>query len=277
MSPAAAGGSPASWGRRVLDTVKEEGTKKVAWLALALVGAVVAAWVGVKNPEALPEWLVSRVKIHRAAPTVGPTFTVMVADLDGEGGAAQAQQLLEVLGATRGLTAYRYPEVLRIAGPGAYADQLAAAERTGQRWLEQKRADVLVWGSVAGSKLRLRFLPRVGQGSTAYGVPTEVQLDTAFRKARGAQLEALTLATVAPLADSTGRYLVTLLKPVAARLDSLLQDTTVLTGPQRASVQVAYGFAANTIGEQAGDASWTERAVRAYRAALLEYPRARPA
>ena len=157
---------------------------------------------------------------------------------------------------------------------GDQAENLVAAEKRGQQWLDQHDADVLVWGEVAGADqiLRLRFLSRTGRiGSDTKGYPlTEtLELPTEFHVDFGQVLYMTALSAVEPATEMKGHYLVDLLRPAAQKVERLLAQPPPGIPPESlAHVHVAYGIAAAVLGEQSGDSVWLVRAERSFRAAL---------
>lgn len=266
------------WGARFAKSLWTASAPKALKVVLVVLGFAVAAAFGVGKIEAVPEVVANCGRSWFSAPATGPGFTVMVADLTGEGGAAQADRLFDVLGDYPGLTPYRYRCVLTPPRFGAWAKDSDPVTRRGQAWLARKRADVLLWGRVGtdGKTLVLRFLPQGGSGTRLGQYTTsDVEVSAGMLEVLGAQIVAQALATVAPANDSAGDYLVAKLTPVAQRLDAVLRDDRLLAGSSRGDVLHAYALALATIGEQGGEREPLERAVIAFREALAEYTRER--
>jgi hypothetical protein len=88
-------------------------------------------------------------------------------------------------------------------------------------------------------------------------------------------LAAVVLSQIAPVTDEAGRYLVSRLRPIAARLEALLAEARLVPAAGTGNLHHALGLTFTVIGEQAGDNETLERAVAAYRAALEEWTRQR--
>ena len=155
-----------------------------------------------------------------------------------------------------------------------------AAAKRGQGWLSRRDADVLVFGEwiEKGEALNLHFLPVGGSGDFrqhAFKLESGL-LKGDFSEAVGAQLQAVALATVTPVTEESGKYLVETLRPVAVHLERLIHfPPSGLSAGQLADVQSALGLALYAIGDQAGDNKALTEAVAAYREALKERTRAR--
>ena len=87
---------------------------------------------------------------------------VLVADLQDDNNLVQTALLAEALEESGGLQVVRTGRTLVASG---VKKDLKKSEDTGQRWLSDKNAEVLVWGHDTGSNLILRFLAHTGQGT----------------------------------------------------------------------------------------------------------------
>jgi len=130
-----------------------------------ITGVVVAAIIGI------PWWLLGKpsfAQVHRSAgfyfykTPPGTQFVVLVADLQDDNNLVQTALLAEALEESGGLEVVRTGRTLVASG---VQKDLKKSEDTGQRWLSDKNADVLVWGHDTGSNLILRFLAHTGQGT----------------------------------------------------------------------------------------------------------------
>ncbi|MCH7635262.1 MAG: tetratricopeptide repeat protein, partial [Proteobacteria bacterium] len=201
-------------------------------------------------------------------------FSVVMADLADDVDLKQTGHVARILGGQKGIKVLRNGQVLRIEEFGDQAENLIAAEKRGQQWLDQHDADVLVWGEVAGADqvLRLRFLSRTGRiGSDTKGYPlTEtLELPTEFHVDFGQVLYMTALSAVGPATEMQGQYLVDLLRPAAQKVERLLdQPPPGLVPEALAYVHVAYGIATTVLGEQSGDSAWLTRAENSFRTAL---------
>src|SRR5262249_30131816 len=96
-----------------------------------------------------------------------------------------------------------------------------------------------------------------------------------FAEAASTQLLAIALSSIKPATDENGKYLVAVLRPIAKRLQNLLDSADGFTAIQRADLQNALGITLQVIGDQAGDNAALVDAVSALRAALQERTRER--
>ncbi len=242
-------------------------------------GVLVAAIVGI------PWWFFGQPsfeEVRRYAAfyfvkaTPGPNFTVLVADLQADKDLSQTALLSEALEKSGGLEVIRTGRALVASGVNKV---LQESKETGKSWLSDKNADVLVWGHDTGSNLILRFLARTGyrtERKSGRRFGAELELPRNFEKVLGTALVAAALSHVAPATEQQGTYLVSLLRPVATKLKSLLAARAAgLPLETRANLHASLGVAAYVVGEQTGENNWLEEAVVAFRAALEEQTRER--
>ncbi len=218
-----------------------------------ITGVLVAAIIGI------PWWFFGQpsfAQVHRSAgfyfyktPT-GTHFVVLVADLQDDNNLVQTALLAEALEESGGLQVVRTGRTLVASG---VQKDLKKSEDTGQRWLSDKNADVLVWGHDTGSNLILRFLARTGErtgreSGTRFG--QELELPRNFENVLGTALVAAALSHVAPATEQKGTYLVSLLRPVATKLKTLLAARAAgLPLETRANLHASLGLAAGVVGE----------------------------
>jgi tetratricopeptide (TPR) repeat protein len=221
------------------------------------------------------------VRSFHAEKATGTHFAVLVADLEGDDeGRTQTHLLAESLHDTGGLEVIKMGRKLSDSDPGSTAWLREKAEKTGRGWLDEHKADVLVWGQVVSDHLVLHFLSCEegvgGNRESAQRFGEELTLPRNFEKALGVQLVAVALSQIALVPEKQGEYLVSLLRPVVTKLESLLAGRAAMLPPeQRASLHFSLGLAASTVGEQAGERKWLKTAITAYRAALEEWTRER--
>jgi tetratricopeptide (TPR) repeat protein len=149
------------------------------------------------------------------------------------------------------------------------------AEEEGRHWLDEYDADVLIWGEVVkvDQMLRLWFTTSGDQkaaGASRYKLD-ETILPKNFHEDIAIQLVAVALTGVQPATERVGNYLAAILRPVAAKIRLILDSSSSgLTNFQKGDLYHAFGLAAMTVGDQAGNRNWLEQAVTAYRTALEE-------
>ena len=244
-------------------------------LETIVAGAVVAAIVGI------PWWVLGKpsfAQVHRSAKFYfyktppGTQFVVLVADLQDDNNLVQTALLAEALEESGGLEVVRTGRTLVASG---VQKDLKKSEDTGQSWLSDKHAEVLVWGHDTGSNLILRFLAHTGErtgreSGNRFG--QELELPRNFEKVLGTALVAAALSHVAPATEQQGTYLASLLRPVATKLKTLLAArAAALPLETRANLHASLGLAAGVVGQQTGENNWLEEAVAAFRAALDVY------
>lgn len=159
---------------------------------------------------------------------------MLIAVLDGDdSGRSQTRHVADAFEGERGFRRHLIPRCLREEEFGDTEDARRQAEATGQKWLDEYKADVLVWGKVipGGKGLILRFLGREGgmapgrQGSeerrSGHYPLGDTGLPLDFNADMNAVIVALTTAAVAPATERQGVYLADLLEPQAKKLQHL--------------------------------------------------------
>jgi hypothetical protein len=170
-----------------------------------------------------------------------------------------------------------YPEELTLRGGDDRSAARAAAEAEGQRWLANKKADVLIWGEVgkADQVLRLRIPSKTSPTSTeakGYRLNRELELPAGFGNELGDALEGLVLASIAPAYG--GAYVADVLDRTLTRLRALAQNLPpAFSKSNYAAVLSSFATAAFCIGGQRGDNASLEAAIAAGRDALAALSR----
>ena len=170
-----------------------------------------------------------------------------------------------------------------VKASGAADDWQPAMQKNVRAVLKDWNADLAVVGVVkkSGEVLSLWFVPRLGDGTLSRGDQPykleDVTLGKDFHDDLRAQLTALALASVAPLAETEmrGRILEKELGKATERLATLLQSSAVNKPDRRAPLYAALGIALTTLGERESGTERLEQAVKAHRAALEERTRER--
>jgi hypothetical protein len=189
-----------------------------------------------------PRELTCLIQEYFREPAPGTGFTILISDLAHDPDGRQTGHVMAAFRGQHGMDVLRTCRVLEIEPYGLQAEAEAEAEKQGQQWLQDRHADLLIWGEVAEANrtLRLWFLSR-GEHSLAepkvYGLQN-AELPTDFHEDYGAQIVAVALASIAPATEQAETYLVSLLRPVAAKLRRLLSDPpSNLSSEQQASAQ----------------------------------------
>jgi tetratricopeptide (TPR) repeat protein len=228
-----------------------------------------------------PLRIARRLRTRDIVPGEGTRFTILIADLDGDD-----DQLSQTRHVEAALRAQEGVEVVLIgSGPspfekGSRAEHQIRAESQGRERLARHNGDLLIWGEVAqaNTRLRLHFLPRQegveGKRGTYHLEAAELPKD--FSEDFNAQLVALALASLAPVTEQQGSYLVDLLKQPAGKLERLLKKGAPGFDPdQIAGLRLALARVALTLGEQTGDVKWLRRSIDEGRKALEQFTRDR--
>lgn len=204
--------------------------RKFVWV-LSAIGAALLSYFGFVFYEVLPppqvaRDLICRLNELRSEPAPGSHFTVLLSDLQYDDDRRQTAHVRHyALEGQPGFDVHGTCRVLKIAPHHVQSKARDEALKDGRRWLEQKNADLLIWGEVAeeNQTLRLWFLNREGDstlGSKPY-ILNHTELPPDFNKHFNAQLLAVASASIQPVSRAIGTYLVTLLKPIIIKLDNL--------------------------------------------------------
>ncbi len=187
----------------------------------------------------------------------------------------------QAFSSVEGITLVRSARVVKASG--AADDWRPPMQRNARKVLERWQADLAVVGLVkeSGKALSLWFVPRSGDGTLARGdQPYELDKATLgpdFHEDLRAQLTALALTAVAPLAKSEtrGRVLEARLREATDKLVTLLKGPTIDKPERRAFLQWALGNALVGLGERESGPERLKQAIEAYRVALENLTRER--
>ena len=162
----------------------------------------------------------------------------------------------QAFSSVEGITLVRSACIVKASG--AADDWRPAMQRNARKVLGHWQADLAVVGLVkeSGKALSLWFVPRAGDGTLVRGdQPYELDKATLgpdFHEDLRAQLTALALTAVAPLAKSEtrGRVLEARLREATDKLVTLLKGPTIDKPERRAFLQWALGNALVGLGER---------------------------
>jgi len=220
--------------------------------------------------------------VDDAEPVSGPKFTILLSRLDRDTDGSQTRHIVYALERQATLEVIPTCRVLRIEPHGnRLSEARIESEKLGRQWLKKSGADLLIWGEVtkADQGLQLRFTSPEDRGTidtSRYKLDDTLILPKSFHDDFAAQLVAVALSSVRPATEQAGTYLALVLRPVAAKLQQILNSSDPgLTAFQKADLHHAFGLAATTVGEQTGDKVWLEQAVAAFQTALQERTRER--
>jgi hypothetical protein len=172
-----------------------------------------------------------------------------------------------------------YPETLRLR-TGEIGAAVAEAEKKGRAWLEQRNADILIWGEVADANrlLRLRFTTASSNSEAAkgYALTETLELPAGFGADFGAVLAAQAASGIRPVYDKPGHALAGIIAPIVEKLRPLAEDPPAsLPDDAKGSLWHAYAAGQKQLGEEKGDSARLMTAIAYYRKTLSAWPRER--
>jgi tetratricopeptide (TPR) repeat protein len=228
------------------------------WIAGIVFSAVVAAFLYFKKTI----WS-KFVTWKRMRPMRDGYYNILIADLDNDNEKQVhtkdiEQSLDSQFGTNDKKSAFRVQRCRETLVVGSQHDnelEGERAEKRGRDILRRCNADVLIWGAVAQDQnktvLRLRFLPRDGEGTRPRGFELsekKLELQADFGNEFGAVLA--TYAATGPLAAlGEARDIGDILGPVTKKLAPLAkQPPAFFTGDQKATLEDAYAIACYRLG-----------------------------
>ena len=230
------------------------------------------------TPRRLARWgRIWRGEVPRAK---GTHFTVLIADLDGDADGTHTRHIVAALRNYTGLDVILVGRGPKTFDLGTRVEAQLEAEKRGRDILGKLNGDVLIFGEVAqaNTRLRLRFLPghealEDRQGS--YQLQA-AELPAEFGSDFHAVLMALVAASIAPVTEQAGSYLVDLLRPAARKLENLLANPPPqLNSYQRGLLLCGLGLATLRLGQQTGEDAWFSRSLATCHDTLQVWTRAR--
>ena len=201
-------------------------------------------------------------------------FRIVLCWLENDPNGDNTGHVEEAFASVEGATLVRSARI--VAASGAANDWREAMQKEARSVLEDWNADLAVVGLVKkpGEALSLWFVPRAGEGTLSRGdQPYELDKATLgrdFHEDFGAELTAVALVAVAPLADAEtrGRVLEQGLRDATEKLAALLHRPAAIEPGRRARLQLSFGNALQVLGARERGAERLEQAVDTYRAAL---------
>ena len=206
----------------------------------------------------------------------GKQFAILVAKLEGDKDGSQTRHirnsLITQFGQQSQIDVLFRDETLAMP-LGNLRAELSEAEKHGQKWLKQQRADVLVWGEVAASDkvLRLRFLSQSGDGggTKAYRLNEVLELPANFNADLGAVLAVQAATSIKPIYERSGEALANVIEPVVAKLRPLAENPPAsFADEDKARLWEAFASGEQRLGEERGDNTQLETAILYYRKVL---------
>ena len=152
-----------------------------------------------------------------------------------------------------------------------------------QKLLKDHHCDLLISGRVKGRSsdntvLSLRFTVAEAEGRKPenYTLTETFDLPANFVGHLGAAISARVAMSAAPAVQMGGQYLVPTMRAVAERLEPIVTRLNLaFHSDTRGSLLFNYALVLPSIGQQAGPNDALQKAIVAYRAALLEWTRKR--
>ena len=202
----------------------------------------------------------------------GKLFAILVANLEGDKDGSQTRHirnsLITQFGQQSQIDVLFRDETLAMPF-GNLRAELSEAEKHGQKWLKQQRANVLVWGEVGASDkvLRLRFLSQSGDGggTKAYRLNEVLELPANFNADLGAVLAVQAATSIKPIYERMGEALANVIEPVVAKLRPLAENPPAgFADEDKAKLWEAFASGEQRLGEERGDNTQLETAIRYY-------------
>ena len=251
----------------------------------ALLTALLTTWLSgffnqfVPSPER--SWLAVVNSLRDNTPSAEDRFRFLLCWLENDRNGEDTEIVAQAFSSVQGILLVRSARIVKASG--AADDWQLAMQKNATTVLENWNADLAVVGVVkkSGEVLSLWFVPRLGNGTLSRGDQPykleNVTLGRDFHDDLRAQLTALALASIAPLAETEmrGRVLEKELGEVTEKLATLLQSSAINKPERRAPLYAALGLALATLGRRESGTQRLEQAVEAYHAALEEGTRER--
>jgi tetratricopeptide (TPR) repeat protein len=251
-------------------------------LALSVAGGLVWwNWDEIaKRPGA--EWVLDLIKRRPIPPAPAGRLTIAVAHLENDQNREQEKQLLAGLEDFEGVETLTIDRTVEWPASSTERANKKKAEEEARRLLKQSGADVLIWGRVIKSTMRLYWTPsRDVSGAKASGnyqpQSTEtIALPEAFWDDLKQILGLLSQSRISELTDQPGYYVADKLKPLIDQVRALVQSKQGEWNPETlAGVRFALATALWDFGEQSGTSEPLDESIELYRKVLDQWTRAR--
>ena len=206
----------------------------------------------------------------------GKLFAILVAKLEGDKDGSQTRHirssLISQFGEQSQIDVLFRDETLAMRSGNLQAE-ISEAEKCGQKWLKQQRADVLIWGEVGASDkvLRLRFLSQSGDGggTKAYRLNEVLELPANFNANLDAVLAVQAATLIKPIYERSGEALANVIEPIVAKLRPLAENPPAsFADKDKAKLWHAFANGEQRLGEERGRNTELETAIRYYRKVL---------
>ena len=226
--------------------------------------------------QALRAQGLKRQKDHRAM--------VLVAHLDGAGGARVREHLMAAIETHFGAFAFAapiqvepFPVRLKVIATKAHPEKIRRVAVQASDVLERSAGDVIVWGRRGvGDKIELRMVAAPGYGRAMETHAMEFKLKGGHILAGVEEAIAYACARRArPILNRPQDYKPEKLQPIVEALDLLVQDPPPsLSEEAQLEILNDYASGALSLGERGGGAHWLEKALDARRQYLDRVDRA---
>jgi tetratricopeptide (TPR) repeat protein len=231
-------------------------------IGTAIVSALTAWFRGFFNqllptPAATKIWVIEGIKDLRWIRPSPGKFLILVARLDGDDvEGTHTRAVARAFRGEQGIERTQTARKLSLSDKGIGSDAEIRALATGRAWLARRNADLLIWGEVLekGKFLSLWFTSKDATSDFQQSsFPLEAaQLDQSFNEAARTQLVAISLSSIRPATEPAGKSYRDILRPVADRLRTLINNPLKFTSRQVADLKFALGVALCAISEEEG-------------------------
>jgi hypothetical protein len=224
----------------------------------------------------------ARRDIRRSA---GRKIAILLAKIDGDGNDSHRRTLAETIRREFGdaVEMTRWTTALPLIDGHEY-DAERGAYATAQRWLREKRCDVLLAGREKGKNaagetvLSLQFITaeHESEKTGSYKLSDTLDLPVGFVSDLGAAIAAHIMMSASVAVQMQGHFLVPPMRAAADRFGPIIRQLNpAFDSVTRGSLLHSYALICNAIGVQAGSSSELATAVDTYREALKEWTRER--
>jgi hypothetical protein len=248
-------------------------------LVSGTVGAILLVYVVAIVNEVAPapplaRGLVCQWQEWRAQRAPGTEFTILISNLANDSDGRQTDLVLRTFHGQTGIDVRRTCRVVQLdVASGSLADAEAEATAEGRALLDQRNADLLIWGGVIerNKELQLWFLSNEDVTTFHrhdYSLTEKYLLPIDFKNDFAEQLEAVAFSQLAVGDDPAERRL-----EKFRRLLSETSDDSLW--PRGTALLYSFGRQAAALGTKKLDREWLEVAIAAYHKVLREWTRKR--
>ena len=257
--------------------------KPLIWIVMVVLGVLGSWFQGIFNqflPSPSRTWLAINNTLTPSHQVPGERFRFVLCWLRDDEQGENTQIVADTFQVLEGIDLKRSAQVVK--AEGAADKWRPLMQRKAREVLKGWQGDVAIVGQVDKEALSLWFVPRAGEGELGLGNDLHYPLEQGklrgrFREHLVAELTAMALTAVAPLADNEvrGGTIEAGLRRVEEQLAWLLAGGLIKDPSRWAVLQSTYGTVLSSLGEREGGTERLEQAVVAHIAALQEWTRER--